>query len=56
MLLAKTKLNDIEVLICKALIGSYIIHDVFSMNRVLREYNGMKEEIKNLQNVMSFDV
>ena len=56
MLLAKTKLNDIEVLISKALIGSYIIHDVFSMNRVLREYNGMKEVIKNLQNVMSFDV
>ena len=43
MLLAKTKLNNIEVVISKALIGSYINHDKFvSVNNVLREYNEMK--------------
>ena len=40
--------NTIEVLISKALIDSYISHDKFvSVNNVLREYNEMKEEIKN---------
>ena len=51
MLLAKTKLNAIEVLISKALIDSYINHDKFvSVNNVLRAYNEIKEEIKNPEN------
>ena len=48
LLLGKDKLNTIEVLISKTLIDSYISHDRFvSVNNVLREYNEMKEEIKN---------
>ena len=40
VLLAKTKLDTIEVSISKALTGSYINHNEFaSMNNVLREYN-----------------
>ena len=47
MLLGKDKLNAIEVLISKALIDSYIIHDEFvSVNNLLREQNEIKEEIK----------
>ena len=42
MLLAKTKLNTVEVLISKAFFDLYINHD-----DVLREYNEMKAEIKN---------
>ena len=49
VLLAKSKLNSIEVLI-KALIDSVISHDdFFLINNVLKEYNEMKEEIKNLK-------
>ena len=48
MLLAKYKLNNIEVLISKALIDSNISHDKFvSINNVLKEFYDMKEEIKN---------
>ena len=48
MFLGKDKLNIIEALISKALIDSYISHDeIASVNNVLREYNEMKEEIKN---------
>ena len=48
VLLGKTKLGSIEVLISKVLINSYISHDeFFSLNNLLREYNEMKEEIKN---------
>ena len=47
-MLAKSKLNSIEVLISKALIDSVINHDKFLLiNNVLKEYNEMKEEIKN---------
>ena len=47
MLLGKDKLNAVEVLISKALIDSYIIHDEFvSVNKLLREQNEIKEEIK----------
>ena len=50
VLAAKTKLNSIEVLISKALINSYISHDgIVSLNNVLREYDDMKQEIKNLK-------
>ena len=49
-LLAKPKLNSIEVLISKVLIDPAISHDEFVLiNYVLREYNKMKEEIKNLK-------
>ena len=47
-MLGKDKVNIIEVLISKALIDSLINHDEFiSVNNVLREYNEMKEEIKD---------
>ena len=46
VLLAKSKLNSIEVLISKALIDSVISHDEFVLiNNVLKEYNERKEEI-----------
>ena len=46
--LAKTKLNTIEVLICKSIINWYISHNEFVVaNDVLREYNDMRKEIKN---------
>ena len=48
VLLAKSKLNSIEVIISKALIDSNIIHDEFVLiNNVLKECYDMKEEIKN---------
>ena len=48
MLLEKAKLDTIKVLISKALINSNIIHDEFvTVNNVLREYNEVREEIKN---------
>ena len=44
----KTKLNTIDVLISKALIDSNISHDEFVLvNNVLKEWNSMKEKIKN---------
>ena len=50
VLLAKSKLNKMEVLIFKALIGSVISHDEFVLiNNAWKEYNEMKEEIKNLK-------
>ena len=50
MLLAKSKLNKIEVLISKALIDLNISRDEFVLiNNVLKVYIKMKEEIKNLK-------
>ena len=54
-------LYTIEVLIFKAFIDSNIGHDEFvSVNNVLKEYDGMKEEIRNsnkiLRNSNMFDV
>ena len=50
VLLAESKLNSIEVLISKASVDSVISHDKFVlMNNMLKEYNKMKEEIKNLK-------
>ena len=50
VLLAKSKLNSVEVLVSKALIDSIISHDEFVLiNNVLKEYSEMKEEIKNLK-------
>ena len=51
VLLAKSNLESIEVLISKSLIDSNISNDEFvSMNNVLKEYEKMREEIKNLKN------
>ena len=47
IILAKTKWNNIEVLISKALTDSYISHDEFVLvNNVLRGNDDMKEQIK----------
>ena len=49
-MLTKSKLNRIEILISKALIDLNISHDEFVLiNNVLKDYNKMKEEIKNLK-------
>ena len=49
-MLAKSKLNSIKVLISKALVNSVISHDEFVLiNNALKEYNKIKEEIKNLE-------
>ena len=50
VLLAKSKLSSIEVSISKALIDSIIIHDKFVLiKNVLKEYDKVKKEIKNLK-------
>ena len=50
VLLAKSKLNSIEVLVSNALIDSIISHDEFVLiNNILKEYIEMKQEIKNLK-------
>ena len=47
VLLAKFKLNSIDVLISKSLIDSFNSHDGFVLiNNVLKEYDNVKEEIK----------
>ena len=57
MLLAKAKSDTIEVLISKALIDSYINHDeLILVNNVLRQYNEMKEEIKNPENAVEYTI
>ena len=56
-MLAKTKLNSIKVLVSTDLIDSYISHDnSFSLNKVLKEYNKMSEEIKNPKNAVSYTI
>ena len=48
VLLGKDKLNTTEVLNSKALTNSYISHDILVLvSNVLREYNEIKNEIKN---------
>ena len=48
-MLAKSKLNSIEVLISKAIVDSVISGDKFvALNNVLKEYDERKDEIKNL--------
>ena len=57
VLLRKDKLNTIEVLFSKTLIGKYISHGEFvSVNNVLRRYNDMKEEIKNPENFVEYTI
>ena len=52
LLIAKSKLNSIEVLISMALTESVISLDEFVLiNNVLQEYNEMKDEIKNLEKI-----
>ena len=51
VLLAKSKFNNIEVLISEALIDSNICRDEFILiNNALKEYEEMKEIIKNSNN------
>ena len=55
VLAAKPKLNSIEVLIYKALINSNIIHDEkVLINKMLKEFYDLKEEIKNSNNKYKF--
>ena len=57
MLLGKSNLDTTEVLISKTLIHTYVSHDEFvSVNNLLREYNKMKEEIKNTQNAVEYTI
>ena len=50
VLLSKSTLNSIEDVIYKTFIYSVISHDEFVLiNNVLKEYNEMKKEIKNLK-------
>ena len=57
MLIRKAKFGITEVLISKALIDAYINHDKFVLvNNVLREYNEMKEEIKNPENAVQYTI
>ena len=50
-MLAKSKLNNTEVLISKALTDSNISLDEFVLiNNVLKEFYDMKEEIQNSNN------
>ena len=54
VLLAKSKLNSIEVLISKVLINSNISHDEFVLiNNVLNEYDKMNVEIKHLKTLLN---
>ena len=47
-MLAKSRLNSIEILIYKAWIDSNISHDEFVLiNNVMKEFYDMKDEIKN---------
>ena len=47
-MLAKSRLNSIEVLIYKVWIDSNISHDEFVLiNNVMKEFYDMKDEIKN---------
>ena len=53
-MLAKSKLNSLEILISEALIDSNINHDEFVLiNNVLKKYVDVKEEIKNLKDLNS---
>ena len=51
VLLAKSKLNSIEVLIPKTLIDSNISHDEFVSINVLKEFYDKKQEIKNSNDI-----
>ena len=53
-MLAKSKLNSIEALICKALINSNISHEEFVLiKNMLKEYDHMRVEIKKAKELIS---
>ena len=53
-MLAKNKLNSIEVTISKTLIDSNISHHVLVLiNNILKEFDDMKEDINNLKTSLS---
>ena len=55
VLLAKSKLNSVELLTSKALIDSNIIHNEFdSINNVVKEYNDMKEDLNNQSKILYY--
>ena len=55
VLLAKSKLNIIEVLISKALIDLNISHDKFVLiNNMLKEYEEMKERNQKFKDLIEF--
>ena len=57
VLLGKNKFNTTEVLICKALIDSYISHEDFvSVNNILREHDEMKKEIKDPETSVEYTI
>ena len=57
VLLGKYKLDTIEILFFKTSIDSYISHDEFvSVNNMLKEYNKMKEKIKNSETFIKHTV
>ena len=52
MLIAKAKLNSVEILMSKALIDTNITHDeLVSINNVSKEYDDIKEGVRNLKNL-----
>ena len=57
MIIAKSKLNTIEILISKDVIDLYVSHDEFALvYNVLREYYEMKEEIKNHETSVEYTI
>ena len=57
MLLAKTMYNIIGILISETLIDLYIDHDEFiSVNNMLKEYSGIKEEVKIPKNTGKWNI
>ena len=57
MLLAKTMYSIIGILISETLIDLYIDHDEFiSVNNMLKEYSGIKEEVKIPKNTGKWNI
>ena len=55
VLIQKDKLNTIEVLMSKVLIDTYISR-ICLVNNVLKEYNEIKEEIKNPKTSVEYTI
>ena len=52
VLLPKKMLNTLKVLVSKALIDLCVIYDEFLLiNNALKQYDDMKEKIKNANNI-----
>ena len=57
ILLAKINLNTFKLLISKSLFDSWFNHDKFVLvKNLLKEYNAIKEEIKNSKNVVEHTI